>query len=121
MKKRIVIIIAIAAVLGIAIFFIVKKTKQKNGASNSTGGIFPLKKGSRGTEVKNVQNMLNKIIPADIEVDGIFGPKTESSLQQKVGLIQLTKKQYEKFIEIMAGQSLLTGLYEHEKSQIKNA
>jgi len=126
MKKKTLIIIVLLIIFAIIITFITIKVKKRNNLSSSTNsssnsGTFPLKQGSRGTEVKNVQNMLNKIIPADLEVDGIFGPKTEASLQKRVGLRQLTKKQYEKFIEIMAGQVLLTALYESEKSQIINA
>jgi peptidoglycan hydrolase-like protein with peptidoglycan-binding domain len=39
-----------------------------------------LKKGSAGPDVRNVQQMLNRLIPVapQLTVDGIFGPKTEA-------------------------------------------
>jgi peptidoglycan hydrolase-like protein with peptidoglycan-binding domain len=39
-----------------------------------------LKKGSSGPEVRNVQQMINRLIPVapQLTVDGIFGPKTEA-------------------------------------------
>jgi hypothetical protein len=52
---------------------------------------FPLKKGSRGPEVVQLQNYLNKQIPQDpLVTDGIFGDKTYNKLvqlQKSTGLI----------------------------------
>lgn len=48
-----------------------------------------LRNGSTGTEVKNLQNCLNKVINAGLTVDGIFGNGTETALrnfQKKYGL-----------------------------------
>jgi len=127
MKKKITIIIIIVAILGIASFFIYKKVKQRKETSSGTGSTgsssagFPLKQGSRGTEVKNIQGSLNRILPATLTVDGIFGPATEASLQQKIGLSQLTKKQYDAFMSVMSGFVMGTGLNQFELAQIKNA
>jgi len=124
MKKKIIIIVIIVVILGIAAFFIYKKVKKSGGSTpgSATGGSeFPLKQGSRGTKVENLQKALNKINPIELTVDGIFGPKTEADLLKKVGLKQLTKKQYEEFMEISAGYFLSTGLYPWELTQIQNA
>lgn len=44
---------------------------------------FPLKKGSEGKEVIQLQNYLNKEIPADpLVIDGIFGDLTHNKLVQ---------------------------------------
>jgi hypothetical protein len=52
---------------------------------------FPLKKGSRGTEVCQLQKYLNKLIPQDpLVTDGIFGDKTYNKLvqlQKSTGII----------------------------------
>lgn len=41
-----------------------------------------LKKGSTGSEVKHLQMMLNEIYGSVLNVDGIFGSKTESLVKQ---------------------------------------
>lgn len=49
-----------------------------------------LKRGAEGTQVKTLQENLNKIMAAGLEVDGIFGPKTEAAVkkfQKKYSLI----------------------------------
>jgi hypothetical protein len=52
---------------------------------------FPLKKGSRGTEVCQLQKYLNKLIPLEpLVTDGIFGDKTYNKLvqlQKSTGII----------------------------------
>jgi len=128
MKKKVFIIIVVLIIAGVASFFIYKKVKQKKeaGSSGTTGGAtgtstFPLKQGSQGENVKLLQNMLNKIVPAELEADGIFGTKTEASLQNKVGLKQLTKNQFEALRNIMSGYVLGTGLRPDEINQIHNA
>lgn len=122
MKKKIIITTIILAILAIVTFFIVKKVKQTNATSSTgTGTGFPLKQGSKGEEVKIVQNSLNKIIGNTIAADGVFGQQTENALYIKVGLKQLTKKQYEAFISVFSGLTLVASLYDHEKNQIKNA
>jgi len=124
MKKKVILIIIIVVILGIASFFIYKKVK-KSGSSTQTGTTsssdFPLKQGSKGANVTILQNMLNKIIPAELEADGIFGPKTEADLYKKIGLKQLTKNQFEELKTIMSGYTLGTGLYDYEIKKIQNA
>ena len=50
----------------------------KGGGSNSSGSNdkFPLKVGSRGPNVKKLQEYLNKSSSAGLVTDGIFGSKT---------------------------------------------
>jgi len=125
MKKKVIIIIIVLALLGAATFFIVKKVKQNKTGTTSSGtssaSTFPLKQGSRGNEVKTVQSALNKILENLLDVDGIFGPKTEEALYQKVGLKQLTKKQYDAFLSVFAKIIMASGLYQWEKEEIQNA
>ena len=40
-----------------------------------------LRKGDKGTQVKHLQNFLNWCIPAGLDVDGSFGPKTLSAVK----------------------------------------
>lgn len=49
-----------------------------------------LKKGSKGQEVKYLQQNLNQVIKAKLEIDGSFGSKTEQAVkdfQKKYGLV----------------------------------
>ena len=130
MKKKIIITIVILAILGVAAFFIYKKVKQKNqtgtgsiGSGSGTTG-FPLKQGSRGKEVENVQKALNQVNQQSaftaLIVDGIFGPKTEAALQSTLGLKQLTKTQYNKFM-LLTNVTGKTELAANDKLEIKNA
>ena len=50
-----------------------------------------LKRGSKGEEVKKLQAILNRVLNAKLEVDGKYGPLTESAvkaLQKKLGLVE---------------------------------
>ena len=142
MKKKIIIIIVVLAVLGVVTYFIVKKVKQKNATNNnatkgsgsssgSTPGttvtgsaVFPLKNGSKGAEVKRLQQRLNNVIPTmlvRLTEDGVFGPKTETALFNTVGLKQLTQNQYNKFIQLTTGFVGPLGLGQAQIKQIQNA
>ena len=51
-----------------------------------------LQNGSSGTDVRHVQEMLNRLVPVSpqLTVDGIFGPKTQARVidfQKKNGLV----------------------------------
>jgi hypothetical protein len=51
--------------------------------STIDGTIFPLKEGSKGPEVAQLQNFLNEKIPNNpLTIDGIFGTKTKEKLIQ---------------------------------------
>jgi len=131
MKKKVIIIIIVLALLGAATFFIVKKVKQNKTGTTSSGtssaSTFPLKKGSQGNEVITLQTILNKIVgsaPIDtirLDIDGIFGAKTEQALQEKVGLTQLTKNQYNALIRLTADYVMIGNLYPWVKEEIQNA
>lgn len=61
----------------------------------SSVGAFPLKQGSRGEEVRKLQEWLNKQNAGiTISVDGIFGPKTESLLFAVTGAKEFSYKEY---------------------------
>ena len=56
-----------------------KETKPSTGGGSSSSGSkdeFPLKVGSRGPNVKKLQEYLNKNSSAGLATDGIFGSKT---------------------------------------------
>ena len=56
---------------------------EQNAEPNFDRTKFPLKKGSEGKEVIQLQNYLNKEIPADpLVIDGIFGELTHNKLVQ---------------------------------------
>lgn len=49
-----------------------------------------MKKGSTGSDVKRLQDALNKVMGAGLDVDGIFGAKTDAAVrlfQTKAGLV----------------------------------
>lgn len=51
---------------------------------------YTLKKGNKGSNVRTLQENLNMVINAGLEVDGSFGPKVEAALkefQRKYGLV----------------------------------
>ncbi len=81
-KKKIIVIIIVALVLAVGLFLLVKK----NPTSSSTS-VFPLKIGSRGQEVKDLQTKLG------VDVDGIFGEKTQAALVEATGKKEITEKE----------------------------
>lgn len=90
MKTRTVYVLIVVVLLVVFAVFIAKKLVNKpttevisssdenNGSVSSS--VFPLQKGSRGTEVKHLQRYLNVNKPAglfqNLTIDGIFGDKT---------------------------------------------
>lgn len=71
----------------------------KTGSPSLTYNVaaFPLKQGSRGEEVKNVQAWLNDhvIVPyALLTVDGIWGDKTNAAVQRTLNTTQVTEAWY---------------------------
>jgi hypothetical protein len=68
---------------------------QYSAADNSSA--FPLKNGSTGEEVKNLQTWLNNhvILPYSfLNVDGKFGPLTLSALKRTLGVSEVTEAWY---------------------------
>ena len=65
-------------------------------STGTTPGIFPLKKGSNGTEVSQLQRALNTLCKAGLTVDGDFGPATENAMKGYFCLqrLELSEVQY---------------------------
>jgi hypothetical protein len=65
---------------------------DSNEPSNIDRNNFPLKEGSRGPEVAQLQKFLNnKIVNNPLTIDGVFGPKTKEKLiqfQKQEGYVQ---------------------------------
>lgn len=121
-KKKVAIILAVIAVTGVTAYLIYRRYsggKDTPSGSNSssseestlpasTSGVFPLKRGSSGNEVRHLQRWLNSTGPAPyanldptityhspVDVDGKFGPKTEASLRQATkGMYTYVTKAY---------------------------
>lgn len=114
-NKKIIMWALILLVLAVLIYLFIKKVwplikplpVNQSGPSISSGSQtvyndnWPLKKGSRGNNVKQLQitlNNLDSVLP-DLTVDGIFGVKTEEKLKKvslnvyPVGLTQISKEQ----------------------------
>ncbi|MDR0207029.1 MAG: hypothetical protein LBI45_07230 [Bacteroidales bacterium] len=99
MKKKIVMIIVVLALLGIASYFIIKKIKQKKARDNTPevrSDNFPLKQGSTGVRVIFLQKVLNALNPMAEQLveDGIFGYKTEARLYNLTGMRIVSKSFY---------------------------
>ena len=103
--KKTIIIISIIVLIGLIYYFVIykkkavskdteetlTKTKVNLDALNNT--VFPLKKGSTGTEVKALQNFLNTVIQVPFNklvVDGNFGTLTEEALKRYNGKTQVS-------------------------------
>lgn len=70
-------------------------TKQSKGSG--TQSRFPLRKGSRGEEVKTLQRYLNsktRVPLALLKVDGIFGSKTQAASQRVLGIREISESKY---------------------------
>lgn len=111
MKKNILIISVVAIVLVIVYLVVRKRKEEASGyeSSSSTQNLqssnvsappasssFPIKKGSSGSSVKYLQNLLNAKYSTGLVVDGVFGTATETALFEKTG-----KKQIKNAIELM--------------------
>ena len=72
MKTKRIIALFLAVLMFVGIFF----TVSVSAASYST-----VKKGSKGSDVKTLQTMLNKVDNAGLTVDGIFGSGTEKAVK----------------------------------------
>lgn len=92
--KQITIISAVVLVLMLAIVMLMYASQR----TKATITPFPLKKGSRGTEVEKLQQYLNaesiSIEQPAIAVDGIFGNETETRLYLVTGKYEVNKIWY---------------------------
>ena len=60
--------------------FIEQEEQTQTGGSGTSSGVFPLKKGSQGEEVKFIQGLLNEHFSAGLPVNGNFDSATEAAL-----------------------------------------
>lgn len=76
----------------LVVALLIKKRRPKNGqpqnpipntstgGNTSASGVFPLKRGSQGEEVKFIQRILNENFNAGLPVNGNFDSSTEAAL-----------------------------------------
>ncbi len=128
-KSALAILSSIAIIAGTIIFLLwydKKAKKEEEGGTSSAGGnssssstssgasVFPLKLGSTGTKVKELQSKLNSVVAKkasytfvkptylgveinSLVVDGIFGPRTLAFLQyafSNTGKMQITETEF---------------------------
>lgn len=74
------------------------KTVIETVTPNSDGP-FPLQKGSRGEEVKNLQHYINLKSIANLVEDGVFGTKTETVLKNLWKTTSVSKAEYIKMMK----------------------
>lgn len=116
MSKKTKIIIGVLLVLAIAIYFLFPYIKQlfkpkqstdsntlnntsSTGTLTATNSVFPLKVGSKGNEVLQLQKAINVLLPvpfSKISEDSIFGSQTQTALNTVMGAgyYPLTQLQY---------------------------
>ena len=111
-KKKLVLtgtaLVIVLAAYGVYWFLTRDKETAEGDFSNSTSRrtskpkVFPLRKGSKGEEVKKLQKALNqKLLPPirQLVVDGIFGSKTLGALKSITGKSTVNKSEYSKLIQ----------------------
>ena len=95
-----------AVVVGLLIYFLFFYKKREQNSNSATA--FPLKKGSSGTNVSELQQKLNSrmqllvvtpftyngVEKKSIAVDGIFGSETEAAVKWALGTTSVTEKQF---------------------------
>jgi len=69
-------------------------TSGGNTSGGTTNTAFPLQKGSKGTNVKALQEVLNSKFNAKLTTDGSFGSKTETALKAATGKISITESEF---------------------------
>ncbi len=121
MKKLIFPIILILIAVGLAVYFFILKKKNADGTGSELPPIpgpsgngsdpapiqtslFPLKRGSKGEFVKNVQKFLNWKYKAGLTVDGDFGPKTETAVLKFLKVKTISQGLYKEGILASYGQ-----------------
>ncbi len=100
-KKIIVIAVVAAIVLAIIYFVLIKKSPDETTMVGAvTPATFPLKKGSRGKEVEQLQSYLLKTYGAQFPIsgiDGIWGDETEANVQKWLKKDNVSKESYDKW------------------------
>ena len=73
-------------------------SSTRDDLPTQSSGNFPLKKGSRGSEVKKLQTFLNKSNSEKLVVDGIFGRLTEGAVKRNQNPISNFRKSFPKAV-----------------------
>lgn len=89
-KISLMVIIVLLIVLGSYFIFFGNPIEGLKGATS--GGVFPLKKGDRGEEVRQLQEALG------ISADGIFGSQTEAKVLERLGTSTVSKSQFNSLV-----------------------
>lgn len=88
------------------LFFSKKVNAGVQTQPENSKNAFPLKAGSTGNRVVRLQTALNELfssgqvpvskmaVPDLLEIDGIFGPKTETVLQYFFGISEVSQEKY---------------------------
>lgn len=114
-------IIGSVSIIVIGLIYYLYRTRKKNNDitpdqttvptnTNPTQNVtddFPLKKGSSGTRVKNLQIALNKQVKAPyvaLTVDGIFGNKTLETLQRIYKVSEVSEKLFQTILSFRPGK-----------------
>lgn len=84
---------------------VVKTVTPATNPKPAPKSVFPLQKGSRGPEVKNLQRYINMNSIAKLDEDGIFGTKTETVLKNLWGTTSVSQKEYNKMLGIGSPRS----------------
>lgn len=106
-NKKVVILVVAIGIVALSYFLIKKKKAQKEADSlfnqsqspsqPVSNDEFPLKNGSKGDNVKKLQDYLNLNIKppmAKLKVDGMFGPATEAALSSVTSKKTMTKEDF---------------------------
>lgn len=103
-KSLLIKIVVVVAIITIAVI-IYKRIKSNSDATTGPSAVQKynldenkiLKIGVKGEEVKQLQRELNKL-GFSLSTDGVFGPKTESALNDKTGWKSITLKAFYKML-----------------------
>ena len=61
--------------------------------------LFPLRMGSRGLEVKQLQNSINRIYNAGIAEDSAWGPGTQKAVESYLSVSQVSEAKYNEVLQ----------------------
>lgn len=97
-RNKIIISIVAILVIGLALWLILRKPKVKEVQPPSGNPIvFPMKKGSTGKGVEQLQRYLNQKYSAGLRVDGDWGDKTETAVQTYLKRDNISEEVYNKW------------------------